>query len=114
MPRLRAEARIHWQNLVNFGIIPLSLAAPTDYDKIGQDDLITLNQIYTTIAKNYNITVRVVGLSKDLGDNKNENHRWRNRLYWSSPRQSLARQRAQDHCDWPDRSQNPTMFCRSC
>jgi hypothetical protein len=32
-------ARIHWQNLVNFGILPLTLEDPSEYDRIGQRDV---------------------------------------------------------------------------
>jgi aconitate hydratase len=36
----KSFARIHRQNLINFGILPLKLADPADYDKINQmDDL---------------------------------------------------------------------------
>ena len=30
----KSFARIHWQNLVNFGIVPLNFANPADYEKI--------------------------------------------------------------------------------
>ncbi len=29
-------ARIHWQNLINFGVLPLTFAHPEDYDKLNQ------------------------------------------------------------------------------
>ncbi|MCK8786084.1 aconitate hydratase [Roseomonas sp. NAR14] len=32
----RGFARIHWQNLVNFGVLPLTFANAADYDRIGQ------------------------------------------------------------------------------
>lgn len=35
-------ARIHWQNLVNFGVLPLSFTQEGDYDEIDQDDLLRL------------------------------------------------------------------------
>ena len=34
----KSFARIHTANLINFGILPLTLANPDDYDKINQDD----------------------------------------------------------------------------
>jgi aconitate hydratase len=34
----KSFARIHWQNLVNFGILPLTFVEPEDYDRIGQGD----------------------------------------------------------------------------
>ncbi|MFO7555496.1 MAG: aconitate hydratase [Desulfobacterales bacterium] len=35
---VKSFARIHWQNLINFGILPLTFADPSDYDKIEQED----------------------------------------------------------------------------
>ena len=35
---VKSFARIHWQNLVNFGILPLTFINPVDYDKIEQED----------------------------------------------------------------------------
>jgi aconitate hydratase len=34
----RSFARIHWHNLVNFGILPLTFAEPAEYDQIDKDD----------------------------------------------------------------------------
>lgn len=34
----RSFARIHWHNLVNFGILPLAFVEPADYDHIQQND----------------------------------------------------------------------------
>src|SRR5436305_6310747 len=38
-------ARIHWQNLVNFGILPLEFADPADYDRVEQDDVLVLDDL---------------------------------------------------------------------
>ena len=38
----KSFARIHRQNLINFGIAPLKFADPADYDKIGQGDEIEI------------------------------------------------------------------------
>lgn len=38
----RSFARIHRQNLVNFGILPLTFADPADYDRSQQDDEIVI------------------------------------------------------------------------
>jgi predicted aconitate hydratase len=35
---VKSFARIHWQNLINFGILPLTFVDPLDYDKIEQED----------------------------------------------------------------------------
>ncbi|WP_146390123.1 aconitate hydratase [Allorhodopirellula solitaria] len=36
-------SRIHWQNLVNFGILPLTFANPNDYDRIYRDDQLQIS-----------------------------------------------------------------------
>lgn len=41
----KSFARIHWQNLVNFGILPLEFADPADYDHVDQDDLLVLDGV---------------------------------------------------------------------
>ncbi|MBV8161972.1 MAG: aconitate hydratase, partial [Acidimicrobiia bacterium] len=39
----KSFARIHWQNLVNFGILPLEFADPADYDRIVQGGVLVLD-----------------------------------------------------------------------
>jgi aconitate hydratase len=39
----KSFARIHWQNLVNFGILPLELADERDYDRVDQGDVLVLD-----------------------------------------------------------------------
>jgi aconitate hydratase len=34
----KSFARIHWQNLINFGILPVTFMVPSDYDRIEQED----------------------------------------------------------------------------
>lgn len=41
----KTYARIHWQNLVNFGILPLSFVDKADYDKIDQGDILEIKDI---------------------------------------------------------------------
>ena len=38
-------ARIHWQNLVNFGIMPLTLQDPAEYDQIAQGDVLRMTDL---------------------------------------------------------------------
>jgi aconitate hydratase len=38
-------ARIHWQNLVNFGILPLTFDAPADYERVQQGDVLELPDV---------------------------------------------------------------------
>jgi aconitate hydratase len=44
-------ARIHWQNLVNFGILPLTFADPADYERIVEGDLLALSDICRAIRE---------------------------------------------------------------
>lgn len=41
----RSFARIHWQNLVNFGVLPLTFADGVDQSRINRGDLLTLPEI---------------------------------------------------------------------
>ena len=43
-------SRIHWQNLVNFGILPLEFADPADYDRIEQGDVLVLDELRERLA----------------------------------------------------------------
>jgi aconitate hydratase len=44
-------ARIHWQNLVNFGILPLELVDASDADDIDIGDVLTLSAIHDSLAE---------------------------------------------------------------
>lgn len=45
-------ARIHWQNLTNFGILPLNFSDSNDWSKIHQEDELELNDIRKKISEN--------------------------------------------------------------
>ena len=42
----KSFARIHTDNLINAGILPLTFADPADYDKVNQDDTLVLENVY--------------------------------------------------------------------
>jgi aconitate hydratase len=50
-------ARIHRQNLVNFGILPLIFTNPTDYDTIDQGDILLIKNIRETIQTSEKLTI---------------------------------------------------------
>ena len=52
-------ARIAWQNLVNFGIVPLEFINVSDYDKIKQGDLIRFKNLRDDVMSRKNIKVLV-------------------------------------------------------
>jgi aconitate hydratase len=45
----KSFARIHWQNLSNFGILPLVFTDPGDYDEIEQGDVLTLAKLHENV-----------------------------------------------------------------
>ena len=53
----KSFARIHWQNLVNFGILPLTLIDPADWEKIDQNDLLILPSVREAIRRGNRVNV---------------------------------------------------------
>ncbi|MFW6183780.1 MAG: aconitate hydratase [Chloroflexota bacterium] len=45
----KSFARIHWQNLINFGILPLTFVDPDDWDAIVEDDVLRLPDVRRAI-----------------------------------------------------------------
>ena len=71
----RSFARIHKANLVNFGILPLLLVNPADYDKVREDDRIDLlglaDDIITTIFEGIVVPQKepTINLKVNIEDN---------------------------------------------
>ncbi len=75
----KSFARIHRQNLINFGILPLRLADPADYDALGQLDDVEIPSAaailrdgmssFTLLDKT---TGKSVGLTTDLSERERE------------------------------------------
>ncbi len=57
----KSFARIHWQNLVNFGVLPLVFATPADYDKISQGDVLSMTNVPETLKAGNEITATIEG-----------------------------------------------------
>jgi aconitate hydratase len=57
----KSFARIHWQNLVNFGIVPLVFANPSDYEKISAGDVLVLSDLPETLKKSHEISATIEG-----------------------------------------------------
>ena len=47
----KSFARIHYANLINFGIPPLTFANPADYDRITQGDILEIGNVIETLQK---------------------------------------------------------------
>lgn len=56
----KSYARIAWQNLVNFGILPLEFIDIADYDKIDQADEVKFENLHNDITRRNNIKVTVI------------------------------------------------------
>ncbi len=65
-------ARIHWQNLVNFGVLPLTFADPSDFDRLEIGDIIEIRGIRAaleagpTVAASVNRGRYTIQLRHDL------------------------------------------------
>lgn len=53
-------ARIHWQNLINFGILPLLFDDRKDYDKIEKGDVLSLRNLHQSLKKGGKIEIHNV------------------------------------------------------
>ena len=53
----KSFARIHWQNLCNFGILPLTFSNHKDWGKIEQGDILIIEDVRTAIQSAHKINV---------------------------------------------------------
>ncbi len=51
----KSFARIHWQNLINFGVLPLNFADDGDYARIGRDDILVIDGLREALASDGSI-----------------------------------------------------------
>jgi len=68
-------ARIHWQNLVNFGVLALEFADATDHDRIQRDDVLVLDGIREALAAGTEITVHNTTRNQDYATRQNFSRR---------------------------------------
>jgi aconitate hydratase len=57
----KSYARIGWQNLINFGIIPFEFKNTSDWDKLEQGDILRIEGLRIAIQNRDSITAIVVG-----------------------------------------------------
>jgi aconitate hydratase len=69
-------ARIHWQNLANFGVLALEFADAADHERVQQGDVLVLDDLRETIARSGELTAH--------NNTRDEDYRLTHRL---SPRQ---------------------------
>ena len=63
----KSFARIHWQNLINFGMLPLTFKTPEDWEDIDQEDLLNIDDIRNIIQKEKTLTVINETKKRDYG-----------------------------------------------
>ena len=59
-------ARIHWQNLVNFGVLPLVLDDPSEYGRIESGDVLVLRDLRRQVREVQRIAVENVTQRRDF------------------------------------------------
>lgn len=61
----KSFARIHWQNLVNFGVLPLEFEDGGDWERIGTDDVLRLEGLHDALAEDEGGTLRLRNVTRD-------------------------------------------------
>ncbi len=59
-------ARIHWQNLVNFGILPLTFSDPSEYDLLENGDILELTDVRAKVKSGKPFTIGVKGSNREI------------------------------------------------
>jgi aconitate hydratase len=95
-------ARIHWQNLINFGVLPLTFADQSDYDRLQPGDTLRVPHIESalTAAQEIRATVdgsdRPITLRHNLSDRQIEILLAGGAINWCNKHQTHTKRR-QDH-----------------
>lgn len=58
---VKSFARIHRQNLINYGVLPLVFADPTDYNRLEKGDVLLTTNLRTTLERGEDISLHVEG-----------------------------------------------------
>ncbi|MFD1040060.1 aconitate hydratase [Virgibacillus byunsanensis] len=59
-------ARIHWQNLVNFGILPLTFSDEDDYEKVDKGEVLTFRDLRNQLQQNDSLTGTIQGIEEEI------------------------------------------------
>ncbi len=62
----KSFARIHWQNLANFGVLPLEFADPEDAEQISQDDVLSFSGLHEALRSGTSVTAELGGKTIEL------------------------------------------------
>ena len=55
----KSFARIHWQNLINFGVLPLTFADPADYDRLDVDEVLQISGLHDSLTESAPISAEL-------------------------------------------------------
>jgi aconitate hydratase len=58
-------ARIHQDNLINYGIVPMTFTSESDYDQVDQGDRLRINYLYSSLAQEIEV-IQVINETKNL------------------------------------------------
>lgn len=62
----KSFARIHWQNLANFGVLAVEFVDPADYDAVEQGDTLRLEKLRDALGDGDVLTVRNVTKDREF------------------------------------------------
>ncbi|MHA1968445.1 MAG: aconitate hydratase, partial [Candidatus Hodarchaeales archaeon] len=62
----KSFARIHRDNLVNFGILPLTFTSNEDFDKLNAGDILEIKNVRNALKENNPITIRNITQNFDI------------------------------------------------
>lgn len=57
-------ARIHWQNLVNFGVLPITFVDPEDYNLLSQGDILEFTDMKNKLRTSKTFDIKIEGTDK--------------------------------------------------
>ncbi|GGO76863.1 aconitate hydratase [Marinobacterium nitratireducens] len=61
----KSFARIHWQNLINYGVLPLTFSDSDDYDRLAQGDVLVLENLQR-LAPGQAVQARLKGNDREI------------------------------------------------
>ena len=62
----KSFARIHWQNLINFGVLPLTFSDTGDYERLEAGDILNVEGVHRQLTTGKQITIRNQSRSFDF------------------------------------------------
>ena len=62
----KSYARIHWQNLANFGVLAVEFADPADYDRIEAGDELSVDGLTDALGAGNELTVHNQAKNTDI------------------------------------------------